>query len=83
MGAHVGKRITMLWAFISDEEGDGIISAGPVLVGGVPQHMPLVGADEARMRSLEPMAQRIATATGKRIELVRFTTREHIRSIEP
>lgn len=66
--------ITVLWAFVCDDAGEGIVA-----VNG----MPLVGADEARMRSLEPIAQAVASSTGRSIELVRFLTREHIRTIKP
>lgn len=73
--------IDTIYAYIiRDEDGtEGII--GHVVPGS--GSMPLIGADEERMRSMEPIAQAIADGTGKTISLVHFTKREELKPIEP
>jgi hypothetical protein len=68
--------ITSLWAFLSvDEHGDE---------GLCGHHMPdlgwvaLVGADEARVRSLRPIAKLIAARSGMKVKLVQFAARKEI-----
>lgn len=60
------------------EEGEGIIAfpANGVM-------MPMVMADEERIRSLRPMAAAIARASNKRVVLARFSVREDMEIIEP
>lgn len=45
--------------------------------------MPLVAADEARLKSLKPIAQKIATITKQKIILARFKVREDVETINP
>lgn len=45
--------------------------------------MPMIGADPERMKSIEPIAQAMATGIDKKVELVKFSTREHITWLEP
>jgi hypothetical protein len=70
-------RITELWAYVSigddDEEGVCGASIGP---GGT--MLPLIAADETRLRQLMPVAIEIAIVTGKCIKLVKFTKREEV-----
>jgi len=76
-----GQTITEVSLFISmDDDGDEGIPAwlGP---GGV--WMPLLAADRTRLDDLRPMAQEIATASGRAVRLVRFTGMEEIEVIEP
>lgn len=47
--------------------------------GGV--WLPLVGADEERVKSLRPVAERIARTTEKRVVLARFKEREDLEVI--
>lgn len=63
-------KIEVIYAYITTEEGpddEGIVAAK---IGGI--WHPLIGADEARIRSLKPVAMRVAQVTGKRITLVKF-----------
>lgn len=64
-------KITEIWAWIVTEPdgGEGIPAIGGL--GGM--MMPLVGADEARIRSLEPAARATAALSGLPVRLVRFT----------
>jgi hypothetical protein len=45
--------------------------------------IPLVAADEARIKSLKPIAQRIATITKQKIILAKFSVRENVETINP
>ncbi len=74
-------HIDALWAFLSvDEGGEGL--CGAPLQDGV-LSLPMIGADEARVMSLRPIAFGLAKASGKRITLVRFHAREDIEVFEP
>lgn len=44
---------------------------------------PMVGADDARVMHLMPIAKKIAKETGTRIHVLRFTAREEMEVIEP
>lgn len=69
--------INEMFAFVaSDSLGEGLIAE---LIGN--QWMPLVGADMDRVKSLRPIAERAARQTGKKIKLVKFTTRVHLEDI--
>lgn len=76
-----GFRITALHAFLAHDGDDdeGVIAAPAE--GGV--MMPLVAADEDRLRSMRPVAERIARAMGQQVRLVRFTQREDLETIDP
>lgn len=74
-------KITEMWAYIIEDDGpddEGVTAFQPV---GGDAWMPMVGADEARMKSLRPMAKRLATLHGKPIKLVRFSVREEVETI--
>jgi hypothetical protein len=45
--------------------------------------MPLIGADIDRITQLEPIAQRMADATGLSITVAQFSVRENVREIAP
>lgn len=69
-------KIKEILAYISEDKGpndEGIIST-PTPMGW----MPLVCADDARAKSYEPLAREIAKQTGKKVKLVRFSTREDL-----
>lgn len=74
-------KIKELFAFVAEDSGpedEGII--GMSLGGDL--MMPLVGADMARVESLKPAARQIAWLTGKKVKLLRFSTREDLGVIE-
>lgn len=71
--------IDRMFAFISvDEEGEGIIGFQSPM-----GWMPMVGADEARIESLRPLAQRVANAGGKKVVLACFEQRTDLEILEP
>jgi hypothetical protein len=77
-----------MYAFVAEDTGpddEGIISA-PAAVHG-PFHtrapMPLVGADQGRVESLKPIAQRIADVTGKPVKLLLFSVRTEVAVFAP
>lgn len=71
--------IDEMFAFVSDDpDGEGVCA-----VHTATGWMPLMGADLARVESLRPIAQAIADQTGRRIRIVRFTTREEVGTIVP
>lgn len=73
-------RIESLWAYLSvDVDGNEGVIAAPIGPGG--GMMPLIGADEVRVKSLLPMAEHIVKLTGRHARLVRFSVREDIREI--
>jgi len=73
-------RIETISAFIvvDDDGSEGIL--GTWTPGG---WTPLVGADEARIKSLEPIVQKWATELKKTITLAQFSIRTDIKQIEP
>lgn len=73
------RRIESLYAFIAEDDlGEGVCSfrTGDTM-------LPMVGANWERVESLKEIAREIAKASGKRIRLVRFASREEIEVIEP
>jgi hypothetical protein len=74
-------RIDEIYLFVSsDETGEGVC-AGPLFGPGTV--VPLIAADEARLKSLIPVARQIAKASGKKVKLLKFTTRSEIMEIDP
>lgn len=73
-------KIETITAFIAvDDDGtEGVV--GTMTPMGM---MPMIAADEDRLKSLEPKAQVIATETKKTITLARFSVRTDLRQIEP
>jgi len=76
-------KITEMWAYISEENGPDDEGVVAMAIGGDDRWIPFVGADEERMRSLKPQAEMTATITGRKVKLVKFSTREEIEVIEP
>ena len=74
-------RITSLWAFtVVDEDGtEGIIGQTIPGLG----FTPLVGADLARIASLRPYAQQIATSLGRPVVLSHFSVRTDQEVLQP
>lgn len=73
-----GFRIATLTAFIAIDAQDD--SEGVVGVSGLG---PLIGADDARVMQLRPVAQRAADAAGIEVKLARFSVREDIDTLTP
>lgn len=82
--AHQPKQITELWAWIVREAdgGDGV-PAMTLPVEGIDHMTPMMGADEERVRSLEPHAREIAARFGCPLRLVRFSHGEVIEEWGP
>lgn len=76
-------RIDAIWAFVSVDPRDGNEGVLAAALMGPGSLVPLIAADEARLIELEPVAQRIATASGIGARLVRFHGREVVREIAP
>ncbi len=73
------EKIEKMYAFIAaNGDGEGIVS---FQLGN--QHMPMVGADMARVVSLREVAQRISNETKTSIKLCLFTEREEIETFRP
>ncbi|MHC2583640.1 hypothetical protein ACVI1J_004143 [Bradyrhizobium diazoefficiens] len=75
------RRIDAVWAFISMDEGGEGLCAGPLMGPG--SLVPLIAADEVRLKLLLPWARGIAQASGKAIKLVKLSHREDIMEISP
>jgi hypothetical protein len=73
-----GKTIDALYAWVAHEPngGEGVCRAQ---LGDV--HMPLVGADMDRVKSLRPYAEAIRQATGYPVRLLRFSRREDLEDL--
>lgn len=70
---HPPRPVTELWAWIVTEANGGEgVAACEMDFGYGPMMMPLVGADEARILSLEPKARHVAERTGLSVQLRRF-----------
>jgi len=81
-------KIEAMYAYIAHEKEDpndeGLTAfLMPAMGFKGEQWAPMVGADEARMISLKPMAQEIANTTGQKITLVKFSVRADLETIEP
>lgn len=76
----MNERIDTLFAFIAvDDDG----SEGVMAFMSPEGWMPMVGADEARINSLKPIAQQMSSWTKKQVVLTRFTAREDVELIVP
>ncbi len=81
-------KIEVMYAYIAHEKGDpddeGLTAFKMPAMGFKPeQWAPMVGADEARMASIKPIAQELANTTGQKITLVKFSVRTDLETIEP
>jgi hypothetical protein len=73
-------RIDQIWAVLSvDEGGEGVVAA-PIQQGMLT--VPLIAADEARMQDIKKLAYQLTKLTGKKMRLVKFSTRTVIEEIE-
>jgi hypothetical protein len=82
---HIPKniiRIDAIWAFVSvdpEDNTEGVI-AGPLMGPG--SIVPFIAADEKRLASLRPLAQKLAKQIGRPVRLLKFSTREVIEDYE-
>jgi hypothetical protein len=73
-------RINSVFAYLSvDKDGSEGVCAAPIGPGGT--LVPLIAADQERLKSITPWAEKIAEVTGMTIVLVEFTTRVEHREI--
>lgn len=72
-------RIQKLSAFVSVDKDNEDGVCGCLMPDG--KWMPLVCADEARLKSLIPIAKQIAKISGQKIKLVEFIHRREIEEI--
>lgn len=73
------SRIDEIFAFVFEDTGpedEGIIATS---LGGI--GITLVGADMSWAESLKPIARQIVQQTGKKVKLLRFSTREELEEI--
>jgi len=68
-----------LWAVIGTADDDGIVASILPNLGST----PLVSLNEARIGDYEWLAQTIADATGKTLEVVRYRRAAVVRTIRP
>lgn len=74
-------RIDRIWAYLSrDAAGNEGVCAAPIGPGGM--CVPMIAADDARLKSLTPWAELLARETGLTIVLVEFATRAELREIK-
>lgn len=74
---NTNPRIDTLWAVISvDSTGEGVVAAQ---VGG--SWMTLTTSEERLMPMLRQVARDLASKTGKRLKLIKLTTREDVEDI--
>jgi hypothetical protein len=74
-------RIDQVWIFISvDATGEGVCAA-PLMGSG--SLVPLIAADEARLKSLIPIARQLARDSGKQIKLIKLSQRTELMAISP
>ncbi len=74
-------RIDEMFAFIQLDPLDN--TEGVIAFLSADGWMPMVGADMARVEKLRPMAQEVADATGRPVQLVKFSTREELEMLRP
>ena len=74
-------RIDEVWLFISvDATGEGVCAA-PLF--GPNSLVPLIAADEARLKSLIPIARQLARDSGRQIKLIKLSQRTEVMAISP
>lgn len=72
-------RIESLWVYVSiDATGEGICGAN---IDG--RWISLTTGDEKMLPKLAALAQQVSDMTGRRLQLVKMTTRENVSVIVP
>ena len=76
--ANPGFRIATLWAWVTvgDDDEEGVCA---MMTRNGP--MPLIGADEVRLRELRPYAEMVASFSERPVRLVRFDTRTEVETL--
>ena len=75
------KRIDEMFVFVAeDDDSEGITAFVHPQTG---MAFPLVAADAERVDSMRPIAQNIASMSGKSIKLIKFSVREELETLEP
>jgi hypothetical protein len=74
-------RIDEVYLFVSVDEGGEGVCAAPLFGDG--SVVPLIAADKTRVESLLPVARKIAKASGKKVRLIKFTSRTEMMVIGP
>ena len=70
-------KIEEVYCYVSvDEKGNEGIVAQTMELAGSTVMMPFVAADKVMMERLDPLAHKIAKKTGKKIRLIRMSSRE-------
>jgi hypothetical protein len=78
----VGKMplIKEVWIFLAtDDDGDETM----LMMYEDGARIPLIAADQRRIDSLMPEAESMAFEIGREVRLVKFSTREVVKSIKP
>jgi len=74
-------RIDEVYLFVSvDETGEGVCAAP---IAGPGSLVPLIAADEARMKSLIPWAQKLSALSRKQVKLIKLCQRSELMTIQP
>jgi hypothetical protein len=74
-------RIDEVWLFVSiDETGEGVCAAQLMGAGSL---IPLIAADEERLKAMMPVARRIAKESGKQVKLIKLSERTELMTIQP
>jgi hypothetical protein len=76
----VSFRIESVFLFIAID-GNGSEGVAAAAIGPNKSWVPLIAADEARLKALVPVAKEIADQTHCKIKLIKMTTREDIMDI--
>ena len=72
-------KIENVWAFVShDDKGNEGLCAIPTNLG----MMPMIAADEARLKDLRVAAKKLVSMTNKKIKLIKFSVREDLEEIK-
>lgn len=70
---HPPRLVTELWAWVVTEANGGEgVAACEMPIDGAKFMMPLIGADEERIQSLEPYARLVEQRTGMPVRLKHF-----------
>jgi len=72
-------RITAIWAAVSVDEGTGMEGVCAMIVNGM--SIPLLAADETRLEWIVAQARMLANASGKRIKIIKLTSRVEVMEI--
>jgi hypothetical protein len=72
-------RINEVWAFLSIDPKDSNEGVMATRMGSY--WVPLIGTDEARIKSLRPMVEEMAQRFDLKVKLVKFTHREELEKI--